>query len=153
MTQSTVTLREVTKDTFRTIAALSVTDDQKGFVANNAFSMAEASFEKEAWFRAIYADDDPVGFVMTYEDPEKAEYELWRFMIDQNHQGKGYGRQALRLIIDRLKAMPNAAEMMLHVVPENGSAARLYEQFGFVATGKVEWGENEYKLIFNEPEN
>lgn len=78
MTQSIVTLREVTKETFRAVAALSVAEDQKGFVSNNAFSIAEASFEKEAWFRAIYVADEPVGFVMTYEDPEKAEYDLWR---------------------------------------------------------------------------
>lgn len=49
--------------------------------------------------------------------------------------------------------MPNAAEMTLHVVPENESAIRLYEQFGFAPTGKVEWGENEYKLQFGEREN
>lgn len=148
MAKSNITLRKVTKENFRAVAKLSVADDQKNFVANNAFSMAEASFEEEAWFRAIYAGDTPVGFAMLYEDYEKCEYGLWRFMIDKNHQGQGFGKAALQLLIDRVKALPNATEMDLHVVPENEGAVRLYKEFGFVATGKVEWGEDQYKLDF-----
>ena len=150
MTQPTVHLREVTKETFRAIAKLSVADDQKNFVANNAFSMAEASFEEEAWFRAIYADDTPVGFAMLFENFEKGEYGVWRFMIDQEHQGKGYGRAALQLLIDRVKGHPNAKSMELSVVPENAGAIKLYTNMGFVDTGRVEWGENVYELVFSE---
>ena len=148
MTQAEITLREVTKETFRAIAKLSVADNQKNFVANNAFSMAEASFEDEAWYRAIYADDTPVGFAMLYEDFKKAEYGLWRFMIDQEHQGKGYGRAALTLIINRIKNHPKATKMDLHVVPENSDAIKLYTSMGFVDTGEVEWGESKYELVF-----
>lgn len=148
MTQPKVTLQEVTADTFRTIAKLSVADDQKNFVAPNAFSIAEASFSDEAWFRAIYADETPVGFVMLFENHEKAEYGLWRFMIDQEHQGKGYGRAALQVIIDRIKSHPNATKMDLHVVPENSDAIKLYTSMGFKPTGKVEWGEDQYELEF-----
>ena len=149
MTQPNVTLREVTKETFRAIAALSVGDDQKGFVANNAFSMAEASFEEEAWYRAIYAGDTPVGFAMLFENFEKGEYGVWRFMIDKEHQGKGYGRAALQLLIDRVKGHPNAKAMELSVVPENAGAIKLYTSMGFVDTGRVEWNENVYELVFS----
>lgn len=148
MTQAKITLREVTKETFRPVAKLSVADDQKGFVSNNAFSMAEASFEDEAWYRAIYAGDTPVGFAMLFEDDEKGEYGLWRFMIDQEHQGKGYGRAALELIIKRIKNHPNATKMELSVVPENSGAIKLYTSMGFKDTGKVEWGECVYELAF-----
>ena len=150
MTQSTVTLREVTKDNFRAIAGLSVADDQKNFVANNAFSMAEASFEEEAWFRAIYAGDTPVGFAMLFENHEKNEYGVWRFMIDKEHQGKGYGRAALQLLIDRIKSYPNAKVMELCVVPENVGAIKLYTSMGFADTGRVEWNENVYELVFSD---
>ncbi len=150
MTQAKITLREVTKETFRPIAKLSVADDQKNFVAPNAFSIAEASFEDEAWYRAIYADDTPIGFAMLFEDFEKAEYGLWRFMIDKEHQGKGYGRAALQLVIDRIKAHPKATKMDLHVVPENAGAIKLYTSMGFKPTGKVEWGEDQYELVFSD---
>ncbi|MEM8860508.1 MAG: GNAT family N-acetyltransferase [Chloroflexota bacterium] len=148
MTQAEVKFREVTKETFRPVAALSVADDQKNFVSNNAFSMAEASFEEGAWYRAIYADDTPVGFAMLFINEEKAEYGLWRFMIDKEHQGKGYGREALQLVVDHIKSFPNATKMELSVVPENKGAIKLYESFGFKDTGRVEWDENVYELIF-----
>ncbi|MEM9777291.1 MAG: GNAT family N-acetyltransferase, partial [Chloroflexota bacterium] len=137
-----------TKETFRPIAGLSVADDQKGFVANNAFSMAEASFEEEAWYRAIYAGDTPVGFAMLFVNEEKAEYGLWRFMIDKDQQGKGYGKAALQILIDHVKTFPNATKMELCVVPDNAGAIKLYESFGFKDTGRVEWDENVYELEF-----
>jgi len=148
MTQAKITLRDVTKDTFRDIAKLSVADDQKNFVAPNAFSIAEASFSDEAFFQAIYADDTPVGFAMLFEDFEKGDYGLWRFMIDKDHQGKGYGRAALQLVIDRIKQHPKATKMELSVVPENEGAIKLYTDMGFVDTGRVEWDENVYELVF-----
>lgn len=148
MTQEKITLREVTKETFRSIARLSVADDQKEFVASNVFSMAEASFEEEAWYRAIYADETPVGFAMLFENHDTAEYGLWRFMIDKEHQGKGYGRAALQLVIDRIKSHPNATKMELSLEPENEVAIKLYTSMGFVDTGRVEWDENVYELVF-----
>jgi diamine N-acetyltransferase len=97
---SAVTLREVNKHNFRKIFRLRVQPEQEQFVASNTQSIAEAHFSDEAWFRAIYADDEPVGFVMLSLAPEKAEYFLWRFMIDAKHQVCGYGRKSLELVID-----------------------------------------------------
>ena len=59
--QSIVTLREIDADTVRTICELSVSDDQRKFVAPNAVSIAQAHFSECAWFRAVYADASPVG--------------------------------------------------------------------------------------------
>ena len=89
MIQPAVSLREVTKENLLPILKLSVQEDQNKFVASNAVSIAEAHFEEHAWFRAIYANEDPIGFVMLYRDTQEAAYELWRFMIDQRSQGKG----------------------------------------------------------------
>src|SRR5947209_3030079 len=61
---SAVTLREVTQENVRSICALEVGESQKNFVAPNATSIAEAHYSDKAWFRAIYADDTPVGFVL-----------------------------------------------------------------------------------------
>jgi DNA-3-methyladenine glycosylase I len=71
--ESDVTLREVTKDTVRAICNLKVSESQNGFVAPNAVSIAQAYFAETAWFRAIYADDTPVGFLMLYKDTKKPE--------------------------------------------------------------------------------
>jgi diamine N-acetyltransferase len=136
-----VTLREITKDTVRSVIKLDVADRQKGFVAPNSVSIAQAHFEPKGWFRAVYAGEDPVGFVMVYEDPDKPEYYLWRFMIDHHHQGNGYGRRALELVIERVRGLPSATRLLTSYVPGEGSPGDFYHRMGFVDTGDVEGDE------------
>ena len=138
---SEVTLREVTADTVRKITDLEVSAEQKGFVAPNAVSIAQAYFEPKAWFRAIYADDEPVGFIMLYDDADKPEYYLWRLMVAADHQRKGIGRRAVELLIDYVKTRPNATELLTSFVPEPGGPEPFYRSFGFVDTGEVDDGE------------
>ena len=69
-------------------------------MAPNSVSIAQAYFEPKAWFRAVYADEEPVGFVMVHEDPDEPEYFLWRLMIDEEHQGNGFGRRVLDQVPD-----------------------------------------------------
>lgn len=141
--EAAVTLREVTADTLRAICTLSDTllENQKKMVASNAVSIAQAYFEPKAWFRAIYADDTPVGFVMLYDDPEKSNCYLWRFMIGGPYQKHGFGRQAMNLILDRGRSRPNATEMTLSYVPIEGNPAPFYRRMGFEPTGEIEDGE------------
>jgi len=142
-----ITLREVTGETVRTICNLRVAKDQEKFVAPNAVSIAEAYFTKEAWFRAIYADETPVGFVMLDENPEKGRYFLWRFMIDEKHQRKGYGRKALELVIQHVQTRLNAKELYLTYHEGEGSPYPFYRKRGFENTGNIECGELEMKLV------
>ncbi len=139
--ESFVALREVTKENLWSILDLDVTERQHNFVASNAKSIAEAHFEPLAHFRAIYADETPVGFCMLHMQPDKGEYYLWRFMIDQRYQGMGFGRQALLIIIDFVKTQPNAQRLELSVVPAEDGSGPFYEKVGFTYTGKVEDGE------------
>lgn len=143
---SNVTLREITGETLRQIVALKVTSDQDRFVAPNAVSIAEAYFEPKAWFRAIYADETPVGFVMLYEDPAKPEYYLWRYMIDARYQGLGYGRHALQKVIEHVRTRPRATELLLSYVPDKHGPEKFYSKLGFVNTGKIHDDELEMRL-------
>jgi diamine N-acetyltransferase len=136
-----VTLREVTAETVRAICALEVRPGQRGFVAPNAVSIAQAHFEPRAWFRAVYADDAPVGFVMLHDDREKPEYYLWRFMIDGGHQGKGYGRRALDLVVAHVRELPGATALLSSYVPGEEGPGEFYRRYGFVETGEVEGSE------------
>jgi diamine N-acetyltransferase len=138
---ATVSLREVTKDTVRTVIRLKVGPGQEHFVAPNAFSIAEAHFSDIAWFRAIYADETPVGFIMLADDPDKHEYFLWRLMIDAGQQGKGYGRRAVQQLIDYVKTRPNASELLVSYHPGEGSPRDFYLKLGFQDTGREEEGE------------
>ena len=135
-----VGLREVTSETVGRICKLSDTlsDEQKKMVAPNAYSIAQAYFEKHAWFRAVYADDIPVGFVMLYDDPDKDSVTLWRFMIAGPHQHKGYGRRALELVFEHAKERPNVREIRASYVPIEGGAGPFYRKLGFEPTGEME---------------
>ncbi len=141
-----VTLRKITGKTVRAICNLSVSEDQRRFVAPNAVSIAQAYFAKSAWFRAIYADETPVGFVMLAETPRLGKHYLWRFMIDAKYQGRGYGGKALELIVRHVKRDERAKALYLSVVRGKGSAVGLYKRFGFAFTGKVEYGEHVMRL-------
>lgn len=141
-----VTLQEITEQTLSAILRLEVADHQKKFVASNAVSIAQAYFSKNAWFRAIYAGETPVGFVMLHIDETKSEYFLWRFMIDRQQQGQGYGRQALLKIIEYVRGLPGAQEFFLSYVPEAGGPLPFYQKLGFVETGDWEEGEKIMKL-------
>ena len=137
-----VTLREITRETVRTITELKVAPEQAGFVATNAESIAQAYFDRDvAWFRAIYADEVPVGFIMLEDDAAKQEYFLWRFMIDARYQGHGYGRRALELLVEYVKTQPEAKALMTSCMPGDGSPCPFYESLGFVPTGEMEESE------------
>lgn len=98
-----VRFEKITEDTLYKCLSLSVEESQKGFVASNAFSLAEAWMYGDVARPFVVMDDETmVGFFMGSvqpKDPSHPLYGIWRLMIDKNHQGKGYGRKALKLAI------------------------------------------------------
>lgn len=125
---------------------LHVSEAQEQFIASNARSIAEAYFAEDAWFRAIYADDTPVGFTMMSLIPEKSEYFLWRFMIDARYQGRGYAKAAIHLLIDHVNTLPNATNFYVSYKRGEGGPEGFYLKLGFVPTGDVDDGEVLAKL-------
>ena len=138
-----VSLREITSETVVQICKLSDTlsEQQQKMVAPNAISIAQAHFSDKAWFRAIYADETAVGFIMLYDDSENPEYFLWRLMIAGPYQGKGYGRKATELLVEYVKTRPGARELWTSYVPIEGGPERFYRKMGFEPTGEVDDGE------------
>lgn len=139
-----VTLREITSETVRTICRLAVRPDQDRFVASNAFSLAEALFAKEAWYRAICLDEQPVGFVMLWDDTlntvvqHRPEVYLWRLMVAAPFQGQGIGKKCLGLILDHVRSRPGIARFYSSYVPGEPSLAHFYLSFGFVPNGEID---------------
>jgi diamine N-acetyltransferase len=136
--EAEVRLREVTAETVHQICRLSSTlTPPKNMVAPNALSIAEAYFEEHAWFRAIYADDTPVGFVMLYDDPDKHDYFLWRLMVAKPHHGKGFGRRAMEQVIDYVRTRPGATVLETSCGQGAGSPEGFYRALGFQRNGKM----------------
>jgi len=108
-----IALREITKENLSDILKLKVANYQEKFVASNAVSIAQAHFSPEiAWFRAIYADEVPVGFLMLDDEPNNASYYLWRLMIDERFQKRGFGKRALELLIEHVKTRPGGTALL-----------------------------------------
>jgi diamine N-acetyltransferase len=137
--EARISLREITADTVRDICRLTdtLTPPKRYMVAPNAVSLAQAHFEEHAWFRAIYADESPVGFAMLYENPDEAEYFLWRYMIAEPHHGKGFGRRGLELVIDHVRSRPGAQVLETSCGQGPGSPEGFYRSVGFSRNGKM----------------
>ncbi len=152
-----ITLAEITKDNVKPIVRMNPGAVGERMVATNGISIAQGTYSKNAWFRAVMANDTPVGFVMLLDptlDIEAAKAEeaaldslyIWRFMIEFKHQGKGYGEQVMKLIVERAQSMPAIHTVSLSYVLRDGNAKSFYERMGFRETGKVTGGEMEMVL-------
>ncbi len=141
-----VTLVEINSETVRAVCRLTLAEGQEMFVAANAVSLAQALFSEHAWYRAIHADDELVGFVMVADDTLRAEPRaepkigLWRLMIDAKHQRRGIGREAIRLVLEHARSK-GFREMSTSYVPGEGTPGPFYEGLGFVPTGEIDDGE------------
>ena len=139
------------------VLALSVREDQP-FVAPNDVSLRqadEANAEQPNVARpfAIYADNRLVGFCMLAvnleEEDEDDRCYLWRFMIDQNEQGKGYGQAALKEIIRYFRDL-GGERVLLSTEPENERGLHVYHKAGFLDTGCIDDGEAVLRLFLKK---
>lgn len=139
-------LKEINADNWEECITLSVSEQQKEFVADNAYSLLQSTFLKDQYPLAIYHQNSMVGFIMYGADSETSRMEMSRLMIDQKYQGKGYGRKATQLLLEQLTHTYGEIELFTSAEPENVSAIRLYESLGFEKTGEMMWGEVVLKL-------
>ena len=111
------------------------------YIASNEDSRKAAKEnEKVARPFAVYCDEKMIGFTMfafdeDYEDPDD-RYWLWRLMIDESSQGKGYGTAALQRIIQYFKDH-GANNIRLSTKDTNTNALSLYRKAGFRETGEM----------------
>jgi diamine N-acetyltransferase len=152
-----VHLREITAQNVRMILDLQVTPEQRNYVASNAVSLAEAQFNPGAWFRAVYAGDEPVGFVMLFDPTaegavakeaiNKDEIGLWRLMIDQRYQRRGFGQEVLDLICADLRSRREFKRMLSSYVPGEHGPEAFYLSYGFTRTGRRRNGGLEMEIV------
>jgi GNAT superfamily N-acetyltransferase len=141
----TIILREITEDNAQSVLALRLAPGQERFVTSVTDSLAEADEYPHAnpWFRAVYADDRPVGFVMLSwnVEPQPPEINgpwfLWKLFIDHRHQGKGYGREVVRQIVELVRGQ-GATELLTSYVPGEGGPGGFYTRLGFVPRGDLD---------------
>ena len=136
-----VKLIGVTEDNWMDIAALSVREHQKDYVAP-AIGILARGYVYRGCNAKIYAFENDgviVGTALVREfTDEPPGYDLQQFMVDARYQNKGYGSQALRLILDKLRAENHYDHVELCVKKADTEAIHLYEKYGFVDSGYID---------------
>ena len=135
-----VSLRPIDDSNRGQVEALRVSSMQERFVAGVADSLAEAVADPAGraipW--AVYAGDIPVGFVMISDEVDDrdhiAQY-LWRLLIDERHQGRGYGTATLDLVVEYFRSRPGVEVVWTSCGEGEGGPLGFYERYGFEQTG------------------
>lgn len=136
-----VSLRPITDANRQAVLALRVSPAQEQFVSNVAESLVEAAAEPggRAIQWALYDDETPVGFVMISDEvdgPEYIPHFLWKLLIDERHQRRGYGTAALDLVVEYFRER-GVTVVSTTAEPGEGSPIPFYERYGFVRTGEL----------------
>jgi len=149
-----VHLEEINKYNVWDVIELTVKKEQESFIAGNEWSLVHAyvgnKTEGAVYPFGIFDDDKAVGFLMiAYDygevcnDPDAPEisqknYFLWRLMIDEEEQGKGYGKKAVKLALEFVKTFPHGkADYCWLCYDKNNEVARkLYLSMGFQEIGE-----------------
>ena len=103
--------------------------------------------------RGIYAADELVGFVMLhfgsdFDDGIDCDgVFLWRLMIAEQHQGKGYGKKTIQRLVRYLQSQ-GYQELYTSYQTGDGSPEGFYKGLGFVKTGDYYGDEPEVVLRF-----
>lgn len=140
-----VTLGELTDGDREAVLALRVAPAQERFVGTVRGALADAAEYPDArpWYRVVRAGGEPVGFVMVSWDvvPRPPDiigpWFLWKLIIDERHQGRGYGAQVVRQVAALVRAA-GATELLTSYVEADGGPAGFYARLGFTPTGDLD---------------
>ncbi len=124
------------------VLKLDVDESQKAYVASVAVILGRAYVFRSLRPRAFFIcnDDTPIGMALYYDCPEQESYDFSQLFIDKRYQGQGYGKAAVKLILDEMKQDGTYSKVTICYVEGNDASRKLFEQFGFVEISH-EWDE------------
>lgn len=115
-------------------------------ICRNAISIAEAKYDAEMYPNAIYNNNVLIGFFMYKRTESQAETaNIYRFMVDDRFQQKGFEKKALEYILRGLK-IQGVKKVVLAIDSTNENLKNLYLSFGFHFTEKIDKTEYCYEL-------
>lgn len=136
-----IKLREMSKTNFLPVINLKLSEEDRGMVAPNMYSLAEAYCDKKSIAKAITIDDIIIGFIMYEYDKKKKQGHIARLMIATEFQGKGYGTKALSIVLKEINKQKGSKRIDISYRPDNEKARKCYEKLGFIETGDIDEGE------------
>lgn len=147
-----VKLFDIDEQNWLEIVLLSVNEEQKKFLDKPIGILARGYIYRSnnAKVYGISNDENIIGVALVKDlDEEPACYDLQQFMIDRHFQNKGYGTEALRLILTLLSKEDKYGQVEVCVNKSNTAALRMYKKVGFVDTGYIDESVPDcYNLIY-----
>ena len=145
-----IELKEITWENFWQIINLEASKSQSTYLQSNAVFMAQAYINSKSNYPdvcfALYNESYPVGFTKIVYVPKYVEpyhfledsYMIDAIMIDGQHQGKGYGKEALYQVLRYIESKPlgEADSIKLSCYDNNIVAISIYERVGFSKTNR-----------------
>lgn len=153
-----ISLKDIKHSNWLQCIELEVAEEQRQFVNPNIFSLAEAfahsdtnKEDADKYYRcipfAIYNDEQMVGFTLiSYEKEcdydDTPMYEVYRLMIAKEYQGHGYGKEAMKRILEYIKTFPYGKVDYVYASwhPDNIVSANLFLTHGFEIVGNDDDG-------------
>lgn len=119
---------------------LKVKEEQKEYVAAWDRILARAYAYRDSRSRAyvLYLGEEPVGGALYYDLEEMGAYDFSQFFIDKRYQGRGLGKAACRLVLDKMRQDGRYRKVFLCYIEGNRTAEKLYTDLGFLPTGEVD---------------
>lgn len=136
-----IRLEDINEENWIEVAHLSVSEEQQTFLDRPIGIIARGYVYRDCNARvfAIANNNEMVGVALVRDlDEEPACYDLQQFMIDRRFQNKGYGTEALRLIIAALRGERKYDCIEVCVNKKDYSALHIYQKAGFVDTGYID---------------
>jgi diamine N-acetyltransferase len=151
----TVQLRDIATDADRrAVLALRRGRGQDRYLGSmeSHFEDAEAEPRAKPRMWSVHDGEQLVGFVMISDGIEELDedlvgpYYLWRLLIDEQFQGRGYATATIDAVVDYLRSRPNAGVLYTSCAAGDGTPQGFYLRYGFDLTGESKWSEDILRL-------
>ncbi|WDV47967.1 GNAT family N-acetyltransferase [Clostridiaceae bacterium M8S5] len=141
-----IQLVNITKENRREIIELKVKKSQQKFIETIENCLDEEATPPEGitWkSKGIGINNTIIGYAMygIWQDKtNRYDDETWidRMLIDEKYQGKGYGKEAFKKLIEIVEKEYSTDKIYLSVYKENLKAIGLYQQLGFSFNNKTD---------------
>ena len=128
-----LTLADVTADNWREVADLAPRDDQRDFVPALAARYLLLGVHGDTWHNLAVVDGDTaIAHVMWAVDDDGSHW-IGGLLVDAAHQGRGVGRAAVALLLERWRDEGPVVRASVH--PDNAASRALFASLGFQETG------------------
>ncbi len=133
-----IRLELVDKDNFEAVMQVQIAYEDQRRVASVEYSLAQAWLYRDTGRVIPYAvitGSEVVGFLLVSIEEDRQTYLIWRLLIDRRFQNRGYGKEALRCLIELAQSDSACQQVVASYVIGNHKMRYILEKLGFQSQG------------------